>query len=100
MKPFVIRCETPDCDWGHKMHGVGEDQLRFCYSKFREHCIQRHDLEEWDSPVHLDLKWMLTLIKVILAVCATTPVTICSVLAHREKSRRFHQAEFVALVGQ
>ena len=28
MKPFVIRCGTPGCDWGHKMHEMGEDQLR------------------------------------------------------------------------
>jgi len=27
MKPFVIRCGTPDCDWGHKMYDMGEDQL-------------------------------------------------------------------------
>ena len=66
MKPFVIRCGTPDCEWGHKMHDMGEDQLRLCYSEFRKHCMQRHDLREWDTTphVHLDLEnWMLTLIK-------------------------------------
>jgi hypothetical protein len=36
----------------------------------------------------------------IFAVCATIPVTICSVLPHQEKSRRFHQAEFVTPMGQ
>jgi hypothetical protein len=41
-----IRCGTPDCEWGHKMHDVGEDQLRLCYAEFRKHCIQRHDLQE------------------------------------------------------
>ena len=30
MKPFVIRCGTPDCDWGHKMHDMSEDQLQLC----------------------------------------------------------------------
>jgi len=37
-----------------------------CYSEFRKHCVQRHELQEWDSDsqVRLDLeKWMLTLIK-------------------------------------
>jgi hypothetical protein len=64
---FVIRCGTPDCDWGKKMCDLGEDQLRLCYSEFRKHCVQRHDLQEWDSTphVHLDLEnWLLTLIKV------------------------------------
>ena len=64
---FIIRCGTPDCEWGHKMHGVSEDQLRFCYGEFRKHCIQRHNLREWDTTphVHLDLEnWLLTLIKV------------------------------------
>src|SRR6267142_1392208 len=32
MKPLVIRCGTPDCDWGHKMHEMGEDQLRLCHN--------------------------------------------------------------------
>jgi integrase/recombinase XerD len=36
----------------------------------------------------------------IFAVCATIPATICSVLPHQEKSRRFHQAEFVTPVEQ
>ena len=63
---FVIRCGTPDCEWGHKMHDMGEDQLHLCYSEFQKHRIQRHDLQEWDmnSLVHLDLEhWLLTLIK-------------------------------------
>ncbi len=40
-------------------------QLRLCYSESRKHCIQRHDLQEWDttSQMHLDLDLMLTLIK-------------------------------------
>jgi hypothetical protein len=62
---FVIRCGTPDCDWGHEMHDMGEDRLRLCYSEFRKHCIQRHDLQEWDTTpqVHLDLEnWLQTLI--------------------------------------
>jgi hypothetical protein len=66
VKTFVIRCGTPDCEWGHKMLDMGEDQLRLCYSEFRKHCMQRHDLQEWDATphVHLDLEhWVLTLIK-------------------------------------
>ncbi len=49
IKPFVIRCGTPDCEWGYKMHDMGEDQLRLCYSEFRKHCMQRHGLQEWDT---------------------------------------------------
>jgi hypothetical protein len=66
MKTFVIRCGTLDCDWGHKMRDLGQDQLQLCYFEFRKHCIQRHDLQEWDmtSLMHFDLEpWMLTLIK-------------------------------------
>jgi len=40
--------------------------LRRCYAEFRKHCIQTHDLQEWDTPPHvyLDLKsWLLTLTK-------------------------------------
>ena len=33
---FVIRCGTPDCDWGKKMCDLGEEQLRLCYSEFRQ----------------------------------------------------------------
>jgi len=48
------------------MHDMGEDQLQLCYSKFGKHCIQRHDLREWDTTSHMDLdleNWTLTLIK-------------------------------------
>src|SRR5882762_2998909 len=27
---------TPDCDWGHKMYDMGQDQLWFCYSEFSQ----------------------------------------------------------------
>ena len=30
---FVIRCGTPDCDWGKKMCDLGEDQLRLWSGK-------------------------------------------------------------------
>ena len=66
VKSFVIRCGTPDCDWGKKMCDLGEEQLRLCYSEFRKHCVHRHDLQEWDATpqAHLDLEnWSLTLIK-------------------------------------
>jgi hypothetical protein len=48
------------------MHDLGEDRLRLCYSEFRKHCIERHDLQVWDSTpqLYLDLEnWLLTLIK-------------------------------------
>jgi hypothetical protein len=66
MKSIVIRCGTPDCDWGHKVSELSDEQLKLCYSEFRKHCVQSHDLQEWDttSYMNLDLEhWMLTLIK-------------------------------------
>jgi hypothetical protein len=50
---------------GHKMHEMGEDQLRLCY-EVSQASIQRHNLQEWEttSHMHWDLEhWMLTLIK-------------------------------------
>jgi hypothetical protein len=66
VKSIVIRCGTPDCDWGHKVSDLSDEQLKLCYSEFRKHCMQRHGLQEWDttSYMNLDLEhWMLTLIK-------------------------------------
>ncbi len=63
---FVIRCGTPDCDWGHKVSDLGEEQLDLCYSEFRKHCIQIHGSQERDTvaKMHLDLvNWTLTLLK-------------------------------------
>jgi len=63
---FVIRCGTPDCDWGHRVSDLGQEQLELCYSEFRKHRMQRHELQEWDttSLMNLDLEhWTLTLIK-------------------------------------
>jgi hypothetical protein len=25
---FIIRCGTPDCEWGHKMYDMGEDKIK------------------------------------------------------------------------
>jgi hypothetical protein len=66
VKTFVIRYGTPGCDWGHKMQALGQEQLQLCYAEFRKHCIQTHDIPEWDTTpqVYLDLEnWLLTLIK-------------------------------------
>jgi len=64
VKASVIRCGTPDCDWGYRVSDLSEEQLELCYSEFRKHCIQGHDLQEWDttSYMRLDLElWTLTL---------------------------------------
>jgi hypothetical protein len=67
VKFLVIRCGTPDCDWGHRVSDLDQDQLDPCYSEFRKHCMQTHDLQEWEMPtslMNLDLQhWTLTLIK-------------------------------------
>jgi hypothetical protein len=66
VKSFVLRCEHLIATGTTKCMAWGEDQLRLCYSEFHKHCIERHDLQEWDttSQMHLELEnWMLTLIK-------------------------------------
>jgi hypothetical protein len=63
---FVIRCGTPDCDWGDRVSDLGQEQLKLCYSEFRKHCVQRHDFHEWDTTAMMELNlehWILTLIK-------------------------------------
>jgi len=49
---FVIRCGTPDCDWGQKMCDLGEEQLRLCYSLDRLHAAT--DLKLAVRPVACD----------------------------------------------
>jgi hypothetical protein len=48
------------------MPNVSEYRLKQCYAKFRDHCVDRHDLTETDANAHmlLDLQeWTLTLFK-------------------------------------
>jgi hypothetical protein len=66
VKSLVIRRGSPDCNWGHRVSDLGQEQMELCFSEFRKHCLRRHDLREWDmtSHLHLDLeKWMPALIK-------------------------------------
>ena len=56
---FVIRCGTPDCEWGFPMPDLGEIAFEACYSSFRKHCFEVHGLEGddlADSEVFLDLE--------------------------------------------
>jgi hypothetical protein len=51
-KRFVIRCETPDCDWGHSMPTDLSDweiHVKKCYAAFRQHCIERHGLGDHEK---------------------------------------------------
>ena len=60
------RIAFPDSCSFHTRVKLSDEQLKLCYSEFRKHCIQRHDLQEWDTTSHicLDLeKWILKLIK-------------------------------------
>jgi len=46
---FVIRCGTPDCDWGFPMFSAfDERELGQCRKAFRQYCIERHHLAEDD----------------------------------------------------
>jgi hypothetical protein len=64
---FVIRCRTPDCDWGFSTPDLGEIALNWCYSAFRKHCMEIHRLSQdnlEDAWVHFDIEhWILTLLK-------------------------------------
>lgn len=66
---FIIRCATPDCDWGYPMPSSSDPdwQIYFekCKRSFREHCIERHGLDR-NEPAHvwLDIEhWMMELTK-------------------------------------
>ena len=63
---LVIRCGSPDCEWGFPMPDLGEATFKACYSSFRKHCVAVHRLRDddlADSEVFLDLgKWTLTLL--------------------------------------
>jgi hypothetical protein len=45
----MVRCGTPDCDWGVPMPGFSEDQLSRCRREFRQHCVERHGLDPKDT---------------------------------------------------
>jgi hypothetical protein len=64
---LVIRCGTPDGEWGFPMPDLGELAIEACYSSFRKHCVKVNGLQKdglQDSQMFLDLeKWTLTLLK-------------------------------------
>lgn len=61
-----IRCGTPDSDWGFRLPDLSAERIERCYSEFRRHCIEKHQLEDTDtdSQVFLDFdEGTLTLLK-------------------------------------
>jgi hypothetical protein len=61
-----IRCGTPDCDRGFKMPELSETRFKECCAKFRELCVERHDLRETETNAYMffDLEeFTLTLFK-------------------------------------
>jgi len=52
----IIRCGTPDCDWGFGVEGWNTAEK--CYEEFQEHCVERHGLLETDTNalMYLNLK--------------------------------------------
>ena len=54
----IIRCGTPDCDWGFPLPDLAPWRVETCYDEFREHCIERHALLETDinAQMYFDLK--------------------------------------------
>jgi hypothetical protein len=39
---LVIRCGSPDCNWGFPMRDLEELAFKTCYSSFRQHCAEVH----------------------------------------------------------
>jgi len=64
---LVIRCGTPDCEWGFQIHDLGEVSLEACFSDFQKHCVKIHGVNKGnaaDCLMHLDLQqWALKLVK-------------------------------------
>jgi hypothetical protein len=66
---MVIRCATPDCDWGHPMPSISswdESDTDKCRDAFRQHCVERHQLAEYDtqSLIWLDVEhWTMRSMK-------------------------------------
>jgi hypothetical protein len=62
---FVIRCATPDCDWGFQMWDLGGPALESCYAAFRKHCVEMHGLSPHEvANVFFDIeRWTLRLDK-------------------------------------
>jgi hypothetical protein len=54
----IIRCGTPDCDWGFRLPDMSAWRIERCYAKCREHCIERHALRknDTDAQMFFDLK--------------------------------------------
>ncbi len=47
--PLIIRCATPDCDWGFPVASTYDEQeFDKCRDAFRLHCIELHGLDEDD----------------------------------------------------
>jgi len=64
--PGHLCCGTPDCDWGFPLPDIEEWRMNACYADFRQHCIERHGLDEADeeAEMFLDLiEGTLTLVK-------------------------------------
>lgn len=48
-----IRYGTPDCDWDFEMPDMSGWRVKKCYAKFREHCVERHELRETSTNAHM-----------------------------------------------
>jgi hypothetical protein len=54
----IIRCGTPECDWGFRLPDMAAWRIERCYAEFKKHCAERHGLLETDmnAEMYLDLK--------------------------------------------
>ncbi len=56
MSAYIIRCGTPDCDWGFPVEDPWNTAER-CYEEFQGHCVERHDLRENDTDAQMYLNF-------------------------------------------
>ena len=52
MSAYIIRCGTPDCDWGFPIVDSWNTAEK-CYEEFRKHCVKRHALQENDTDAQM-----------------------------------------------
>jgi hypothetical protein len=46
---MLIRCGTPDRDWGLHLADMSGQEMESCRREFRKHCVERHGLDPADT---------------------------------------------------
>jgi hypothetical protein len=62
---MLVRCGTPDCDWGLGLANTDSSEMERCRREFRKQCVESHNLDSEDTErnVWLDMAaWTMTLL--------------------------------------